>query len=132
MAISVYPFPDNPATTDYCVFPSELEEEEMVLFHATAEENCQAIMADGFKIPDPTGLNGLQTVSFAKRSNLALTHAMMRRASQPGAYCILAVRYETLSRKGLAVNSADIHDSTLDPAPEIIGYCIVPESYRHV
>jgi len=131
MGIIEYPFPDDPAATGYCVFPAELENDGLVFFHATREENREAIMKEGFKIPDPTGVSGLPSVSFARQSMAALTHAMNKRGNSPVAYCILAVRYKTLDRKGIKENPSDIHDYTLDPAPEIIGYCIVPATYRH-
>jgi predicted RNase H-like HicB family nuclease len=126
-----YTFPKNPAATGYCVFPAALEDDELVLFHATPAENLEAIREHGFRPPDPTGKTGLASVSFAKRSVAALNHAMSRREEKPGAYCILAVRYATLNRKGLKDNFSDVHDYTLDPAPEIIGYCTVPASYVH-
>jgi hypothetical protein len=126
-----YPFPDDPAATDYCVFPPALEDDELVLFHATPAKNLESILKDGFSIPDPASVVGLRSVSFAKRSATSLTHAMGMRDRAPGAYSILAVRYKTLKRDGLVINLIDIHDYTLDPAPEIIGYCEVPTSYVH-
>ncbi len=132
MTIVEYTFPVNPAATDYCVFPEALENDELVCFHATPIENYEAIIKQGFKIPDLTGTTGLQSVSFAKRSNAALTHAINLRLTNPGKYCILAVLYATLERDGLKINYSDIYDYTLSPAPEIIGYCIVPETYMHI
>jgi hypothetical protein len=132
MEIVEYPFPGEPAATGYCVFPAALEDDELVLFHATPAENLESIIKHGFRIPDPTGNSGLQSVSFAKRSVAALIHAMTMRAKRPGAYCILAVRYGTLDRRGLRLNVSDIHDYNLDPAPEIIGYCMVPAIYKHM
>jgi hypothetical protein len=131
MAIVEYPFPDAPADTSYCVFPTVLENNELVVFHATPAKHLEAIIKDGFRIPGRTGV-GLQSVSFAKRSVTALTHAMIMRGDQPVSYCILAVLYNTLDRNGLVVNVSDVHDYTLDPAPQIIGYCMVPASYVHV
>jgi hypothetical protein len=125
-------YPEDPSATGYCVFPAELEDDELVLFHATSANNVESIIEHGFRIPDKSGIHGLPSVSFAKKSVGALTHAMNMRAKQPGEYCILAVRYETLDRDGLKVNYSDIHDYTLDPAPEIIGCCKVPASYQHV
>lgn len=131
MTIIKYDFPDDPASSGYCVFPAALEEDELVLFHATPAENRDAIFRDGFKIPDPEGVAGLPSVSFGKKSVAALTHAMTMRASRPGAYCIIAVRYSSLDRRGLQVNASDIHDYRLDPPPEIIGYCDVLATYEH-
>jgi hypothetical protein len=44
MEIVEYPFPDEPAATGYCVFPTALEDEELVLFHATLAANLEAII----------------------------------------------------------------------------------------
>lgn len=131
MTIVEYLFPDRPSDTDYCVFPAYLENDDLVLFHATPAENLDGISKQGFKIPDPSGKCGLPSVSFAKRSVSALTHAMGMRKVRPGEYCIIAVRYSTLERSGLAINHGDIHDYTLNPPPQIIGYCRVPMSYVH-
>jgi hypothetical protein len=127
-----YQFPADPADTGYCVFPAALEDDELVVFHATPAENREAIIKHGFRIPDRTGRTGLPSVSFAKRSVAALTHAMNMHGEKPGAYCILAARYEKLDRPGLTINFSDIHDYTLDPPPKIIGYCTVPADYKHV
>lgn len=129
--IEDYPFPDNPEATGYCVFPAELEDDPLVLFHATHADNLQPIIAHGFKIPDADGIAGLPSVSFAKRSVSSLDHAIRKRQDEPGAYNIIAVRYETLDRKGLSNNVSDIHDYTLQPPPHIIGYCSIPETYEH-
>jgi hypothetical protein len=132
MKITEFAFPTDPAASGYCVFPAELEDDELVLFHATLARNFAVIAEQQFKIPDPTGRCGLASVSFAKRSVGALNHAINERRNEPGDYCIFAVRYDTLNRPGLQVNLSDVHDFTLDPAPRIIGYCMVPASYVHV
>lgn len=128
----VYPFPDDMAERGYAVFPSQLESNPLVLFHATHATNLKPILTDGFRIPDPHGiLGGLSSISFARHSVDALTHAMACRAVRPGDYCIFVVCFETLRRKGIVENNIDIHDYTLIPPPKIIGYCIVPASYSH-
>ena len=132
MTITQYEFPDTPASSGFCVFPEELEQDNLVFFHATSAGNRDAIFEGGFRIPDPTGQTGLTSVSFSKQSLMALDHAMTKRSNNRGQYSIIAVRYNSLVREGLTVNVSDIHDFTLDPAPEIIGYCNVPESYRHL
>ena len=67
-----YVFPDDLAATGYCAFPNDLEQDDLVLFHATPIANFDSISKEGFKIPDPTGVNGLPSVSFAKQSSAAL------------------------------------------------------------
>lgn len=89
-------------------------------------------MEHGFKIPDATAENPVPAVSFAKGSNWSLTWGMGKRdAEQPGDWVVLAVRYEDLARNGLQMENIDIHDRTLFPPPEIIGYCWVPTTYKH-
>lgn len=126
-----YPFPRNPSANDYCVFPSELENDPCVLFHATPSENFAEICSEGFKIPVVLAPTGLASVSFAKRSVGALSHAMMRRKSSPGEYVVFAVRYKSLDYHHISNNISDIHDYKLDPAPQIIGFCRIPLSYEH-
>lgn len=129
--IDEYDFPDAISEAEYCAFPSSLENDELVLFHATAIHNLEEIVRDGFKIPDRTGQTGLASISFAKKSSAALGHVMARRDADGAQYCILAVRYEDLNRTGIANNVSDIHDYTLTPAPKIIGICHIPVSYEH-
>ncbi|MGE0516349.1 MAG: hypothetical protein AB7O71_20600 [Hyphomicrobiaceae bacterium] len=133
MTITKYEMPENLEATGYCLFPKSLEDDQLVLFHATPMTNFAAIDADGFKIPNPGGTagGGLESVSFAKRSSASLTHAMTKRQTCPGDYCVFAVRYEKFDQPGIVVNTSDIHDYKLDPPPEIIGYCIIPAAYVH-
>lgn len=131
MTVMEYVLPDNLEETGYCVFSADLEDDALVLFHGTPAENLESILENGFRIPSQDGGTGLSSVSFAKRSSMALGHACTKRESEPGDYVIIAVRYESLERKGLKVNVSDIHDYTLDPAPEVIGFCRVPTTYRH-
>lgn len=133
MTISKYEMPEDLEATAYCLFPQALEDDPLVLFHATPMKNFVAIDADGFKIPNPGGApgGGLESVSFAKRSSASLTHAVTKRQTCPGDYCVFAVRYEKLDRPGIADNTSDIHDYTLEPPPQVIGYCIIPATYVH-
>lgn len=127
-----YPFPSDPSKSEFCVFPDDLEHDPLVLFHATPIGNFDAIKTGGFKSAASLGTGILTSVSFAKRSVVALTHAMSMRKDNPGAYCIFAVSYDSLERKGLVDNGVDIHDNSLDPAPKPIGYCIVAAEYHHL
>nr|WP_298689503.1 hypothetical protein [uncultured Dongia sp.] len=129
MMVQEYPFPEQTALegAGYCVFPPQLENDELVLFHGTSAENSDAILRDGFKSAVTLGTGNLTSVSFTYKSMAALTHL----ANRNGARVILAVRYETLDRRTITKNSSDIHDYTLDPAPIVIGICHLPLDYRH-
>ena len=126
-----YPFPTDPASEGYCVFPTELEDDPNILFHATSSRNFDAISNEGFKIPGESVAHGLKSVSFAKRSVGALTHAAMIRTDEPGDYVIFAVKYDSLDHRHIVINHSDIHDYQLTPSPKIIGFCVVPKTYQH-
>ena len=132
MKLIEFDFPGDPAAKNYCIFSDDLENNQLVLFHATPAANMELIIKQGFKIPDSKDINGLQSVSFAKRSVLALTHAMLKRQNEPGEYCIFVVLYENINRIGITNNIDDIYDYTMQPPPSIIGYCIVPSEYNHI
>lgn len=133
MTIIEYQMPNDLVATGYSLFPQDLEDDLLVLFHATPIKNFQAICAGGFKIPSRCGTQGggLCSVSFAKRSSTSLTHAMTKRKTRPGDYCIFAVRYQTLDLPSIVENLSDIYDYKLEPQPQIIGYCIIPATYPH-
>lgn len=126
-----YPFPDDPSLTRYCLFPAALEDDDQVFFHATPAINFGAICQGGFKLPTHSGPHSVVSVSFAKSSQMCLTHAINKRKTHPGDYYVFAVRYQDLGRGGLKINLSDMHDYTLDPQPDRIGFCMIPASYDH-
>ena len=127
-----YPFPshDDLVAAGYCVFPKELEDDPLVLFHAAPADKADRIIKDGFKSAKELGKGILESVSFAYKSMSALTHlALSHGPDKP--YVIFAVRYETLEQKGIVENASDIHDFLRCPQPQIIGICRVPVNYEH-
>jgi hypothetical protein len=46
-----FPWPDQ--NRGYNLFPEELEDDELIAFHGTAEANRQSIVNDGFKFGRP-------------------------------------------------------------------------------
>ncbi len=126
-----YPFPTDLEDRSYCVFPDELEQDDLVLFHGTPLENLASIRGNGFRLPRPDDNNPLTGVSFARKSSLAFSHAMNKRKSHLGDYCIIAVRYMSMDFPHIVNDGAGIvHDYKLDPLPQCVGFCIVPESYQ--
>ncbi|MCF6343701.1 MAG: hypothetical protein L3J15_03345 [Devosiaceae bacterium] len=87
--IKEYPIPTDLEKRQYCVFPNELEEDPLILFHATPIENVSSIIKNGLKIPDPNKEGALPSVFFGARSAVALTHAMTNRKTHGEEYCIL-------------------------------------------
>ncbi|MEZ0001623.1 hypothetical protein [Sinorhizobium fredii] len=125
MPFNEYDFPSNLEERDYRLFPAELEDNENVAFHGTDLENLLSITQNGFR-PGPN----LSSVSFAKESSGALYFWCLKRTTDAEGV-ILAVRFESLSRNGLLVESSIIHDYTVEPQPEIIGFVRVPRHYQH-
>ena len=123
-----YPFPDtdNLEASNCRLFPKFLEADNNVFFHGTSRANAAQICSNGFVS------GSLGSVSFARKSSGALWYACKRRDPESPDGCVLAVRYNSLERKGIRLESGMLHDCTLNPQPEIIGYCIVPESYQWI
>jgi hypothetical protein len=131
MAVTEYTFPSNPEALSYRLFPSDLENDQLVFFHVTPIENYELIVRDGFKIPGPNSRSGLSSVTFAKESIAALTHGMQKRISFPGDYCIIVVRYSEADMPRLRINSSDVNDFEMATQPAIIGHMTVPSAYSH-
>ncbi len=113
---------------NYRVFPETLENDPLVLFHATLPKDYDEILRSGFKTATQLGKpNGLESVSYAKQSSAALSHIRNRHGNKE--VIIIAVEFQSVvAREGMAVNSGDIHvyDGT---QPRIIGFCRVPQDY---
>ncbi|KDR86539.1 MULTISPECIES: hypothetical protein [Agrobacterium] len=133
MNIVEHPFPGAPKMEElqYRVFPESLENDPLVLFHATLPADYDEILLSGFKTAAQLGKsNGLASVSYAKQSSTALGHIRNRHKNQE--VIIIAVQFQSLvARQGIVVNTSDIHvyDGT---QPAIIGFCRVPKDYLFV
>lgn len=120
-----YPFVGATEATRYRLFPDELENDDYVAFHGTAEANLKAIIDGGFLFTA-----SLQSLSFAKSSSLALKYACEARSDASPNGCVLAVRFSSFD--GVVVESSIIHVHRLEKQPTVFGYCIVPADYRFV
>jgi hypothetical protein len=95
-SITKYPFGETNEENGYRLFPDELENDELVFFHGTAESNLESIVNDGFKIQ-----GSLPSVSFAETSALAWKYASEARSTTSPNGCVIAVRFQTLDRPGI-------------------------------
>jgi RNA:NAD 2'-phosphotransferase (TPT1/KptA family) len=125
-SITEYPFLGANAQNGYRVFPGPLENDQHVFFHGTAEANLKSIIANGF-VP-----GSLPSVSFASGSPLALRYACEARNVNSPSGCIIAVRFNDLTKPGIVVENFGIHVYKFHEPLEIIGYCIIPANYRYV
>jgi hypothetical protein len=122
-----FPFPWPNEDKGYALFPADLEEDPLVLFHGTAKTNLEPILKEGFK-----ATKTLSSVSYAKNSTYSLTHVIGARHQWEGRDAVIfAVRFASLGVQGIANNTQDIHVNKPELQPEIIGYCIVPGNYEH-
>jgi hypothetical protein len=125
-SIEEYPFPWPDQDKGYSLFPKELEDDELVAFHGTAERNRESIVNEGFKFEGT-----LHSVSFAKRSALALRYGSETRTPASPTGCVLVVRFATpIPRPGIRVETSIIYVDSLEEQPEVIGYIVIPENYN--
>ena len=109
----------------YELFPLELENDPLVLFHGTLERNLHPILEYGFKAFPP-----LDSVSYAKSSIYSLTHIFNNQHVLTEVAVVIAVRFETLEQQGIKNNLSDIHVFKHEIQPKIIGYCTLPINYE--
>ncbi|MCG3776583.1 MAG: hypothetical protein JW395_3442 [Nitrospira sp.] len=124
-AVPEYDFPWPNEDKSYALFPKELEDDPLVLFHGTAKKNFESILKDGFKAHPP-----LESVSYAKNSVYCLSHVCRNRSPEDDDL-VIAVRFETLDTQGIANNTQDIHVYEPEVQPTIIGYCTIPHDFEH-
>lgn len=120
-----YPLPVDLEDRVYRVFPPEIEQDDAIFFHGTNAAHLSSILENGFI---PSG--ELTSISFARESSLALRYASLARTEVYPDGCIIAVRYDDVHRPGLRHEPSILYDDTRDPPPVILGYCLVPSSYR--
>lgn len=121
-----FPYPDE--HRGYRLFSDDLESNELVFFHGTAEANLQAILDHGFKPKPP-----LETISFSNTSELALKYACDARGPASLNGCVIAVRFDSLDGPGVKqeYDCLLVHP-TLGPKPTVFRYCVVPSDYRFI
>ena len=111
----------------YRTFPNELEEDELILFHATAAEKLVAILKEGLRPGVEVG-GSLSTISYGLNSMVALTHWISIRAKGTDGV-ILALRFD--NRDEIFEDGGTLHSRALIKQPEVIGVCKIPSSYEH-
>ena len=116
-------------SNDYCVFDLELENDPLVLFHATPKRNFQSIVSHGFRSAMTLGSGTLESVSYAKKSSSCLAHIGQRPRET---WTIFVVRFQSLDVASIRVNPSDIHVFDQNLQPERIGYGTVPAGMRWV
>ena len=118
-----FPFGGASEQNEYRVFPEELESDEHVLFHGTAEARLPSILANGFA-PG----RRLPSVSFAHKSSLPLRYACEARRPESPCGVVIAVRFDDLTNPFVVRDAVGAHVYN-NVQPEIIGYCVVPADY---
>lgn len=111
----------------FCLFEQALEDNPLVLFHATPKRHFDSIANSGFRSAAELGSGELSSVSYAKRSSSCLTHI---RNDVKEAYVVFAVKFDTLQQQGIQDNPSDIHVYKREIQPYILGYCEIPKGFR--
>jgi len=111
----------------FCLFSQELEENPVVLFHATPKRHFDSILASGFRSAVDLGVGSLTSVSYAKRSSSCLAHVGNE---VPEDYVVFAVRFDNLQQQGIKENLSDIHVYKPELQPHILGYCELKRGFR--
>jgi hypothetical protein len=129
-----YPFGSPNEQNDYRIFPDDMLNDEHILYHGTAAIKLEPIINGGFKIlGKPFNTDGkLPSVSFAWKSRTALIYACERRTPDSPQGCIIAVRFKNLESPLIVPDPVGITVFRQDEMPPVIGYCIVPSTYKHV
>lgn len=124
--IKEYEFKSLGEENNYQQFPDEIENNEHIFFHGTAEANFENIKNQGFQ---PKADGELNSISFAKKSSLALGYACTARNDLSPKGVIIMVDISNIKQECIVEQNFGIH---LSPKfqPEIIGYCLVPENYK--
>lgn len=123
-----FPLPNKTDIYNFNLFPKDLEDDKLILFHGTSQKNFHSILDNGFKAVAP-----LESVSYAFESRSCLSHVCGKRPQNNSENdVVFAVRFETLDDKKIVRNSSDIHVYSSTIRPKILGYCVVPFDYKHI
>lgn len=122
-----FPEQDELQRRGYKVFPDDLENDELVFFHATVRENVEGILEGGLRPGIEVG-GSLHTISYARTSMEALTHWITVRGSREGA--ILALRFD--NQQNLWQESGTTYSLRLETQPTVVAICLVGSDYEHV
>jgi len=127
MDIEVFEFIKPMEENRYCVFDSELEDDNSVFFHMTPASNKEAIIADGFKSAKELGVGELESVSYANRSSGCFANLGSHLKEE---HVIFAVRFQPEDLKEVAINPSDIHVYKKYPQPKKLGLVHLPAGFR--
>jgi hypothetical protein len=122
-----FPARDALVRQGYNVFSDDLEDEELIYFHATARENVERILRDGLRSGIELG-GALHTISYARKSMEALNHWITIRNGREGA--ILAVKFNDHDQ--LFQQGGTIYSLALTTQPTVVAVCTISRSYQHV
>jgi hypothetical protein len=111
----------------FCLFAQGLEDNPMVLFHATPKRHFGSIASSGFRSAAELGTGKLNSVSYAKRSSSCLAH-FGNNVNED--YVVFAVEFDTLQQQGIKDNPSDIHVYRSEIQPRILGYCEILRGFR--
>lgn len=110
----------------YLLFPDDLENDPLVLFHGTAAINLPSILSEGF-----SPKKALTSSSFSNQSSLSLRYACESRCEESPDGVVIAVRFEATNIPGIRQEPFGVHLDDHRIQPVIFSYCIVPAGYLY-
>lgn len=111
----------------YCIFNNDLENDPLILFHLTSQNNFDSIKSKGFLSSAELCGGELTSVSYAKNSSGCFANKGNVITENSVIFC---VKFETLNMLGITENTSDIHVFKKEIQPSIIGFCKLPNGFR--
>lgn len=115
------------AENGFCIFGREFEDDPEVFFHGTAATNFDSILKKGFLSAYELFSQGLESVSYAKRSSGFFANLGCIAKED---LVIFVVRFTPADLKKVVDNPSDIHVYNRSLQPDILGYIWLPEGFN--
>jgi hypothetical protein len=128
MAPAIYDLP-NGSLEDrgYRLFDDDIEEDELIVFHATPAKNQDGILADGLHPGAKFGGN-LKTISYGETSRDAMIHRHYCDTKTTEDWVVLVLKFET--RDELYNDHGTLRSGPLKKQPAIIRMMEIPAGYE--
>lgn len=111
----------------YLLFDDDLEEDKLIVFHATPARNLDGILTDGLHPGAKFGGN-LNTISYGETSKDAMVHRHYSDTKTTEDWVVLALKFET--RDELYEDHGTLRSGPLRKQPEVIGVMKIPAGYE--
>jgi hypothetical protein len=127
MALTYYDLPKGSLEDrNFLLFPTEMEEDSLTIFHATPAKNLDGIVAEGLH-PGAKFGGSLNTISYGETSKDAMLHRHYS-DTKDEAWIVLVLKFET--REELYDDHGTLRSGPLKKQPIILGVMKIPAGYE--